>query len=257
MGTSGLRAVTLDWGNVDWTTNAFTQAFDIDASNPGNDIRITFSGDTASNNDDVFAGSTTGPSPDDTTFSTGGITPAADGESLYIQIRYADNNNGAANDQITVTIDFLYTFGVQNVTFTVFDVDDRAGEWEDRLDTFRGYNSANTTTSFADLTGSVGNNVANSGTASASVNGTADVGPTSGNANVAVVFNDATMNSISFRWTNQDAARGYQWIAIHNITYTPVPEPSTWVAGGLLTAFVAFRAVKGRLRPGIKPTTCG
>ncbi|MEM6820600.1 MAG: hypothetical protein AAF558_01485, partial [Verrucomicrobiota bacterium] len=35
--------ITLDWNSVNWISGNTTQSFDIDPSNPGNDITITIS----------------------------------------------------------------------------------------------------------------------------------------------------------------------------------------------------------------------
>ena len=49
-GVSVGSAVTLDWSAVTWTAGSLSNSYDIDPSNPGNDITIAMSGNTGNFN---------------------------------------------------------------------------------------------------------------------------------------------------------------------------------------------------------------
>ncbi|MCD6051601.1 MAG: hypothetical protein K0Q55_3010, partial [Verrucomicrobia bacterium] len=66
------QAVVLDWDLVNWSSGSLSQSYDIDASNPGNDITITISGDTGYLAQNV----------NDVTNLTGGTSPAQ--EALFM-----------------------------------------------------------------------------------------------------------------------------------------------------------------------------
>lgn len=229
------HAVTLDWNSVDWTANSLSQSFDVDASNPGNDITITISGDT---------GDRSGTTPDDTTAITGGFSGQ---QSLYLAVNY----DSPGSNEITVTIQFHYTSGVNNVQFTIFDLDRDSGNWRDRIDQLEGSRSGSATSN-ADLSGTNYHDIYNNGTATAYAEGDGpneDAGPTTNDANLDVTFNDGTMDTVSFRWTNQDSALDFQYIGISDITWTPaVPEPSTYAAGLLLSVLVIYTCLKRQER---------
>lgn len=232
LGVSPTQAITLDWNSVDWTTNSLSQSFDIDAGNPGNDITITISGDTGDIDDSG------GASPDDNTIITGG--QGATQESLYL----AANYNGSGSNELIVTITFSagYIYGVENVEFTIFDMDRDSGVWRDQIDEMEGTRGGSTV-SFADLTGTGFHDIFDSGTVDALARGDGpndNADPDADDANLGVLFNDAPVDSVTFRWTNQDSALGFQYIGIYDITYTPaVPEPATVASALLLGLFLA------------------
>jgi hypothetical protein len=239
-GLGRVEAVTLDWNNVDWTADSLSQSFDIDPSNAGNDITITISGNTGDIDDSG------GASPDDNTIITGG--QGGTQESLYLAADY-----GGTGRELVVTITFSagYVYGVENVQFTIFDVDRDSGVWRDQIDEMEGRrNSA--VVSFADLTGTNFHDIFDSGTATARARGdgaTENADPGTDDANLNVVFNDAPVDEVSFRWTNIDAALGFQYIGLYDITYTPaVPEPATVVGGMLLGLFLAGHHIRHRIR---------
>jgi hypothetical protein len=239
LGMGRVQAITLDWNNVNWTADSLSQSFDIDPGNAGNDITITISGNTGDIDDSG------GASPDDNTIITGG--QGGTQESLYLAADY-----GGSGRELVVTITFSagYIYGVENVQFTIFDVDRDSGVWRDQIDEMAGTrNSA--TVSFADLTGTNFHDIFDSGTATARARGdgaTENADPGTDDANLNVVFNDAPVDEVSFRWTNIDAALGFQYIGLYDITYTPaVPEPATVVGGMLLGLFLTGYHIRQRL----------
>lgn len=228
-----LGAATLDWNSVNWTAGSLSQSFDIDPSNPGNDITITLTGDTGG----LILGS-----PDDTTDITGGF--GAGNESLFLAA-----NHAADYDNITVTIQFTgYTYGVTNVAFTIMDVDYQSGNWRDVIYNFDGtYGGSSVST--PTLTGSTANTVGTAGAgpylyglSSAAENTTAGDG--------SVSFGSTPVDTVRFTWYNW-GLNGQQWIAISDITYNvAVPEPSTYIAGCLLLLCAAWQLRRRALAAG-------
>ena len=49
-GITGAPAVTLDWSTVTWTAGSLSNSYDVDPTNPGNDITIAMSGNTGNFN---------------------------------------------------------------------------------------------------------------------------------------------------------------------------------------------------------------
>jgi hypothetical protein len=264
-GAGAVHAVTLDWDSVNWTDpnngNAtFSQSFNVDASNAGNDVTITISGSTSD-----FEQST---SPDDTTDYNGGFGSGQ--ESLVLRVDY--NNN---SDSTTVTIDFSYASGgVTAVSFAIFDVDFNDGQFRDILRNFVAYDAnnnvlavyatlTNDATTTQSTTGNTTNNpynaITGSGTANAQAlaydsdpgasgsSGNVGQNDDEGNVYVSFVSNGTRIDHVSFVYDN-DGFLGAQAIALGDITWTTVPEPSTVLGGGLLVALAGAQLLRRLFR---------
>ena len=220
-----VKAITLDWNSVDWTpTGTLTQSFDIDSGNAGNDITITITGNTSR-----FDSS----SPNDTTDLTGGI---AGQESLFL---YA-NQFKKASESFTITITFNYTLGVDNVDFTLFDIDRNSdGDWIDQIRSIHG--TFGTTNNAATITGSANNTVAGSGT-NQTITGNTDTASDSGSANALIDFGRALLTSVSFVYGNAPGTdvQSQQWIGLSDIHFRPkIPEVNpAW--GGMIICGLAM-----------------
>ena len=124
-----LCAVTLDWDAVTWTAGSLSNSYDIDPSRAGNDITVTVTGNTSQ-----FQNSNATPNvltPAITNRDQGGLTPAE--LSLTLAVDFTNRT-----ESVTTTVNFsaLYAQGVQNVSFTIFDVDfQNAGgsQYQDQL----------------------------------------------------------------------------------------------------------------------------
>src|SRR5438105_1338691 len=102
-----VQAALLDWDTVTWTAGSLSMSFETDASNPGNDITITITGNTSR-----FTQGT----PLNGTSITGGLSPAQ--SALDLAVDFASRS-----ESITVTVTFNYAQGVDDVNFKLFDVD--------------------------------------------------------------------------------------------------------------------------------------
>jgi hypothetical protein len=212
------QATTLDWNSVNWPSGNLTQSFNIDPANSGNDITITISGNTGNLISNV----------NDTTDLTGGGSTSQ--ESLYL-----NTDHSSLTQALTITLDFSYTGGVSGVSFSVFDVDFGAGQFQDQLFNISGTDGTNVY--YASLTGSANNTIANNGTATATATGNIATAENSGDANVSFNFGSNIVTSVTFSWGNAPTANnppGNQWIGLSDINYTAAPEPSTIIATMLL-----------------------
>lgn len=258
-GLAAAEAITLDWNSVDWTaattaTGGSTQSFDIDPDNPGNDITITI---TVEGSDGEL--NTGGNSINDSTTYTGGF--GTDQESLRIG---ADHNG--TNAAIRVTITFHYTNGVNNVQFSLLDVDtnDNNGDpnpnqFRDQVDEFTGENNGSTVISAATLTredfnndDTTANRARGDNDGNNNNNDSNDVDRESGqhddDGNVGVAYGSTTVDEVSFRWINYQL-EGQQAIALGDITYDVViPEPSTYLGGTLLILLASHHYFRKRRR---------
>ncbi len=98
-------AVTLDWDAVAWTSGSLSNSYDVDPTKTGNDITVTLA--------------PSGP--------LGSVTAIRD-TSMQGGLGSAQNTLTLSNDllqsvSVTVTFSSAYTQGVNNVSFSLFDVD--------------------------------------------------------------------------------------------------------------------------------------
>lgn len=219
---SQVQALVLDWSNITWTPGTLSNSYDIDASNPGNDITITISGDTSR----FFSSSY----PQVTQGFTGGITPTPDQLDLYVDFT-------KDNQAITVTVTFNYANGVSDVDFTLFDVDTGAS-YTKGAHTYQYFvdqiNSISATSTNGTLVAPTisGNNtsyntVAGSGT-NQTITGTDIANDFSSQGSVNISYGTNVINSFSFTYaegpgTEKDPAA--QGIGLYDINFKPkIPE---------------------------------
>ncbi|MHB8522999.1 MAG: hypothetical protein ACYDH9_19895 [Limisphaerales bacterium] len=244
-------AVLLDWSTLSWTPGSLSQSFDIDPNNPGNDVTITISGDTA-----AFV---SGYPKIATTPFTGGT--AAD-SGLQLRLNFPSN---ASN--ITVTVQFTYAgkgyaYGVDQAHLTLFDIDQaKSGGkvvYADQISSIQGAAAGTGTAVAATITnipGSPTYTVANNGTLSATVTGNIFNSDNSGNGNVGIDFGTNDISSFSFIYGNGPGVQNNpaaQGIAGFDITYRPkVPEAGPALAAMLVCGLaVGWRAMRSiRLPP--------
>ena len=211
------RAVVLDWDAVTWTPG-YTNSFDVDGQQAGNDITISVAGDTS-----TLQYST----PALATQFQGGL--ATTEKTLVLGVDFANQTQSIL---VTVNFSALYTQGVENVSFTLFDVDfdnqKNSSEYQDQLRSISALD-INGVQIAPTITWSANNTRTGSGLAQI-VDGTAttaDSGAGSGNGNVTISFGTTAIQSFTFRYgsgTGTDANPTYQHVGIHDINFTPVPE---------------------------------
>ena len=220
------HAVTLDWSTETWTPGSLSNSYHVDPGTIGNDLTITVSGDTSALQPGLVS-----PNP-----QTPAITQAFQGgfaqpvSSLELAVVFANNTQ-----QITVTIDFAahYALGVNNVSFTLFDIDTLIGSGSNFQDKISGIHATSTdgVTQIAPTISGVGPFTTLAGTGlNQTLTGNAlssDLGNGSGNGNATISFGGQAIRSLTFTYTSGPDVGGtptYQHIGLYNIDFTPVPE---------------------------------
>jgi hypothetical protein len=244
-------AVTLDWDGVTWTSGSLSNSFNVDPASPGNDVTVTVSGDTSILQPELVAPNPMTPAI--TTNFAGGMTTAQN--SLCIAVNFANQSQA-----ITVTVDFSagYTQGVQNVSFTLFDIDFSSASgnnYMDQLRNIRALSIDGTTLIAPTITTSSANTLSGSGL-NYVVNGNAsvvDTGAGSGNGNVTISFGANAIKSLTFTYGSGSGTvpdPTYQHVGIGDITFTPVPEinPAWSAAASCLIAVALILRHRATLR---------
>lgn len=206
-------AIVLDWNSVNWSAGALTESYDIDSSNPGDDITITITGNTS-----FFLSNM----PNDTTTATGG--QGAGQQSLEMRVNWSSDTQ-----TITVAIDFHYAQGVDGVNFLLFDVDrlvSGGSGWRDLVTSIYGQYNGGTPIAPA-ITDSVANSVLGSGT-NQSIRGDASSSGSSSAGNALIDFGTNIVDFLTFTYGNDPTAPNNpseQFISLYDIEFTPRPIP--------------------------------
>ena len=245
------HAITLDWDTVTWTAGTLSNSFDIDPSKAGNDITVTVSGDTAQLQRELVSPYPWTPAV--TKDFQGGLGTTQN--TLCLAVDFTDKTQS-----VTVTVDFssLYTLGVQNVSFTLFDIDlanTGGNDYQDLLSSITATSIDGTTLIAPTITVSSNNTRSGSGLTQV-VNGigsNTDLGPGSGSGNVTIDFGLAPIKSFTFTYGSGSAPGAdptYQHVGIHDITFTPVPEinPGWSAVGSCLLAFALILRHSAKFR---------
>jgi hypothetical protein len=241
-------AVLVDWSALSWPAGSLNNSYDVDPANTGNDVTIIISGDTGQLRPSLVA-----PNP-----QTPAITRAFDGglaTSPHTLELALDLTSNAQSVVFTLNFSALYTTGVSNVSFTLFDIDFSNASGNTYQDVIRSIHATSTTgTQIAPTITNVGPNALLTGSGLNYVltgqTSTVDLGAGSGNANATISFNTSDIASITFTYSSSSmfADPTYQHIGIYNIDYAvPVPEPDSMV--GVCLIVVALAIARSRRVP--------
>lgn len=222
------HAAVLDWTNVTWTAGSLTNSYDVDATNPGNDITVGIGGTTA-----AFSGGT--PLIDSTL--PGGTNPAD--QSLRMQVDFA---NTAA--QVTVTISFNYPALIDGVSFKIFDIGRSGSNHQDQIRSILGSDG---TTDYAATITNVGSAMQLAGTGlSQTLTGISNA-PPSGNGSsqgtATIGFGTNKINKVSFVYGNgpsTDVNPTAQQITLHDISFNAPVVPEVGAGIGAICLCVAL-----------------
>jgi hypothetical protein len=224
------QAITLDWDSpsVTWTPGSLSNSYNVDPAKAGTDITVSITGDTGQ-----FAAKGGSTIPAIMNIIEGGLSPVQNALVLHLDLA----NQSQA---VTVSVNFsaLYTAGVANVSFTLFDVDFSSSAFQDQIRSIQALSIDGTTLIAPTITTSANNTVTGSGFGMV-VNGittTTDTGAGSGDANVTISFGANAIKSFTFVYGSGSTAPvdpTTQGIALHDISFTPVPEVNpAWSAIG-------------------------
>ncbi len=242
-GTTPCEAIVLDWSTLTWTPGSLTNSYNLDSSNPGNDVTITVSGNTSALGND---GLTAQPTPDISTFKSGGTSPAD--ASLAFLVDYATASQG-----ITVTISFNYANGVSVDSLSIFDIDNGNSvsgglfTYQDQIRKIFGTTVSGAIVAADSFSTGAMVTVSNPLTTNMTFQGTATVADTSADGNATFGFASNNIKSISFIYGDGPLAQSNpaaQAVSLFDIQYTAKPVPEVGVglgaAGVGLTALVAL-----------------
>jgi hypothetical protein len=221
---SNASAVILDWGNLpsgqSWVNGDLSNAFNVDATNPGNDITVS----VASSGVPFSSGY-----PQNSQVIPGSMIASNDAFSLRLRTTGMVNSTNS----ITVTINFNYALGVNNVTFSLFDIDAVADLESNTgyIDNISAISATAVGGGLVALTATNANNtvttLAGSGTLGMTATGNVPAGNITDHSGDVTLSTDGTpITSITFTWNNPgpDFFNG-QIIALGNISFTSVvPE---------------------------------
>lgn len=232
------RAVVLDWDSVSWTAGTLSNSYDIDASKPGSDVTVSVSGNTgqlvADNNAPFDM------SPCLAQSLSGGLSPAQSALLIYF-----DLTNTSQSVTLTVNFSAQYTQGVNNVSFTIFDVDFGSSSYQDQLRNIYAIALDGVTHIAPTITTSPANSITGTGLSQV-VNGDVNVannGAGSNQGNVTISFGSNAIRGFAFTYGSGSTAPSdpaAQKISIHDISFTPIPELNpSW------TAFISCMAAAG------------
>jgi hypothetical protein len=220
-------AALVDWSASNWPAGSLSNSYDVDPSNPGNDVTVTIGGDTGQLQPSLASGNPQTPA----------ITRAFDGglgTSPYTLELALDLTSNTQSVTFTLNFSALYAAGVSNVSFTIFDIDadnTSSSKYQDVISSI--YAISTTGTHIAPTITNVGANVSLTGTGVSQVLtgqvSTVDLGAGSGAANATISFNTSNIASITFTYGSSSmfADPTYQHIGIYNIDYEVIPEPGT------------------------------
>jgi hypothetical protein len=228
------EAVTLDWDGSTWAPGTLNNSYDIDGTVAGNDLTVNVGGTTGELvNDNV----NNQPTPNINTNLEGGLNPVQKSLNIAIDL-------GKKDRFVTVTITFSaqYTMGVENVSFTLFGIDQAGGGSNLFIDEIRSISalSIDGVTGIAPTITNVGSSVSLTGTGLNQIlTGAANVpstgaGSEAGNATIS--FNASGIRSITFTFGaggNSAVNPIYQDISLHDVTFSPVPEMNPGAAAAV------------------------
>lgn len=231
--------VLFDWDTVSWTPGSLSNSYDIDASNPGNDITITITGATSR-----FIPTY----PQITQDFEGGLSPAENVLDVFV-------NYSRRTQSITITVEFHYALGVEDVGFSLFDIDRTDSEtFIDEIRTIKANFGTGSDIAATSVTGSANNTVSGSGlgTTITGTELTSDVGAGSGDANATISFGTNALTQFSFVYgDNSDAERdpAQQGIGLYDISFKKrIPEYHPGLVGVLACGLLAvWRGLRARV----------
>lgn len=232
-------ATVLDWSNLpggqSWTNGDLTNSFNVDPGNAGNDITVS----VASNSAPLSSGF-----PQNSNTAAGVVHDAN-----YLSIKTSGMVN--SSNSVSVTINFNYAAGVNNVSFTVLDVDaiNADSSYIDRISAISATPVGGPANSLA-LTGVNADNtvttLSGSGTLAMEVQGIVGPGVSDHKGDVVFTTDGTPITSITFTWNNPGPFFDPQIIALGNISFSPVPVPEIGSSLGALTMCASLGAWRRR-----------
>src|SRR5947209_3608212 len=112
--THSASAALVNWDVLTWTPGTVSTSYDVDPSSAGTDVTFTITSTKTNFTNDKATGTIT---PAITMSLQGGVSPLEKSLQMAASL--------GTNSRVTMTVGFssLYTQGVNNVSFSIFDID--------------------------------------------------------------------------------------------------------------------------------------
>jgi len=223
-------AALVNWDVLTWAPGTTTNSYDVDPSNTGADITFSVTGTKADFTNDQATGVLT---PAITSSLQGGLSPIQKSLELAADLR--------TNSKITMAVNFspLYTLGVMNVSFSLFDIDLETNK--DKISNIYGIALDGSHVAATITFGSaITRNGSGLGQTLIGGDPSPDTGPNSGAGTATLSFGSTPIKGFTFTWTNSNGAPFYQQIAIGDISFTAVvPETNVGAVAMIICALAA------------------
>jgi len=222
-------AALVNWDVLTWAPGTLTNSYNVDPSNPGPDITFTVTGTKTDFTNDQASGVMT---PAITSSLQGGVFPIQKSLQLAADLR--------TNSKITMAVNFspLYTLGVMNVSFSIFDID-----LETNKDMISNIYGVALNGSHVAATITYGSAISRTGTGLSQVltgiSSSPSTGPGSGAGTATISFGGTPIKGFGFSWTNTNGAPFYQEIAMGDISFVAVVPESNAAAAATLICILA------------------
>lgn len=161
-------------------------------------------------------------------------------------LQFSVTNQSTVNSYVKVAINFGYTGGATNVSFTIWDVDYNSTQFRDKIANIVGVTPTGTlvAATVTNVGAGATNTITGSGTLSATATGSSTNTNTSANGNVTISFGATAIQSVQFQWFDSNGTRNTQQIGLSPITFTPVGSATPEV-GSSFAALVLCLGVVG------------
>ncbi|MDQ6911461.1 MAG: hypothetical protein M3128_01130 [Verrucomicrobiota bacterium] len=234
------QALVLDWDIVTWADGSLNNSYPMAG---GNDVTVN----VTPNNGAPLVLYSGAPNPQTPTINSGFQGGLATAENTLVLA--VDLTN--PTQSITITISFANPGGVQGVSFKLFDIDAGGGS-QDELTMIRALSIDGSTLIAPTITTSANNTLIGSGI-NQSVVGTAstpNTGPQSGRGNVTIDFGANLIQSLTFTFgcTTFFPDPAYQHFALHDVSFSPVPEVNPAIVSFLSCLAGAGLVIRHRRR---------
>ena len=231
---SNVWAVFVDWDTLIWTPGTLSNSYDVDPNSPGNDITITIGGDTQ----DLVVDPASGLQTPARTYSLQGGGPAG-----QLSLELATTMIPPNLMTVTVTFSPQYLLGVQNVSFSLFDIDQ---EEKQDLITDISARGVGGVVGYAATITNIGSSVSHTGAGFGQrlrgIADSPDTGLSSGNGNATISFGSNAIQSFTFTFDSTPGGPKLQKLALGDISFTPVPEINPAIAAGGLCLIAGVAA---------------
>ena len=217
------RALVLDWGTAAWTNGNLNGGVELDNALAGTEVTFLITGNTNKLRTDPGTG-----------LDTPAISDTLHGGTGQQALNFTANVG--TQTEITVTVSFspLYLQGIENVSFTLFDIDKTTDS--EYIKDIRGI--ALDGTLVAPTISNTGPTVQRSGTGTGQLlTGIASADNATGNGNATISFGSNVIRGFTFTFDNSSGPPRVQEFAMGDLNFTPVPEVNpAMVAGGVCLA---------------------